>query len=328
MNTILQGNVLDVVKTIADESIDCCITSPPYWSLRDYGVEGQLGLENTPEEYVANMVEVFREVKRVLKKDGTCFVNMGDTYGTGSGKDTNRINAKQGSIKGCRFEPRNGVDGFFKSLLMIPEQVALSMIKQGWKLRNKIIWHKKNAMPSSVTDRLSNKYEFVYFFTKSEKYYFDLDLIRVPFETEENRPEGIVRAREYGYNTKIGTKRRDMEEAARDFDKRRPPENDYVRNPKGKNPGDVWTLTLQPHAEIHIAMYPEKLITPMIKAGCPEGGIVLDPFMGAGTTAVVAKKLGRNYLGIELNPKYIEIANKRISNTFYQHEIKYAEEMK
>lgn len=313
LNKIIQGDSLEVLKTLPNESVDCAITSPPYWALRDYGVEGQLGLEPTFQEYITKLCDIFDEVKRVLKKEGTCWVNLGDTYGTGSGKDENRKYSKQGTMKSW-LDGKPSFKGYEKSLLMIPERFAIEMMNRGWKVRNKIIWHKKNAMPSSVCDRLSNKYELVYFFVKSGRYNFDLDSIRVPFETEEKRPDGVVRAREFGYNTKLGSKNREMEETARKFGKRRPPgaSGEYIRNSKGKNPGDVWTLTLQPHPHKHIAMFPEKLISPMILAGCPVGGVVMDIFMGAGTTGLVAKKLGRNYLGIELNPAYIEIANDRL----------------
>ena len=198
---------------------------------------------------------------------------------------------------------------------MIPERFAIEMCDRGWILRNKIIWHKRNGMPSSVIDRLGNKYEIVYFFSKNTDYYFDLDSIRIPFETDEKRPAGIIREREKGYNTKFGTKTREMEDTARKFGSRRPPSasSEYERNPKGKNPGDVWSLNLQPSNEKHIAMFPEKLISPMILSGCPKGGVVCDPFFGAGTTGVVAKKLSRNYIGIELNPKYIKLAERRLA---------------
>lgn len=273
LNKIYQGDSLETLKTFPNESVDCVVTSPPYWNMRDYSVDGQLGLEETFTEYIEKLCLVFGEVRRVLKDSGTCFVNLGDTYGTGSGKDENRIHTKQGTLKSW-INGRSAVDGYEKSLLMIPERFAIAMSDNGWILRNKIIWHKKNAMPSSVIDRLSNKYELVYFFSKSKKYYFDLDSIRVPYETQENRPQGVVRAREYGYNTKQGSKNREIENQSRRFGKRRPPKasGEYIRNSKGKNPGDVWTLTLQPHAEKHIAMFPEKLISPMILAGCPEGG--------------------------------------------------------
>ena len=314
LNTIICGDALQELKKIPDESIDCCVTSPPYWNLRDYQIDGQLGLESTIEEYIEKLCDIFDEVKRVLKKEGTCFVNLGDTYaGNKDGKTDYKVSDYVKSE--CNKIKKRTGNYQEKCLLMIPERIAFEMINRTWILRNKIIWNKKNSMPSSVTDRLSNKYEIVYFFTKNTKYFFNLDAIRIPFETEEKRPDGIVRSREYGYNTKQGTKRREEEEESKKFSKRRPPQNEgeYERNPKGKNPGDVWTLTLQPHKEKHIAMFPEKLISPMIRAGCPEKGIVLDPFMGSGTTALVARKLSRNYIGIELNLSYIEMANKRLA---------------
>ena len=298
INKIIQGDALEVLKILPDESVDCMITSPPYWALRDYGVEGQLGLEPTFQEYISKLCGVFDEVKRVLKKEGTCWVNLGDTYGgTGAGQ-------------------------YKKCLLQIPSRFTIAMTERGWILRNTIIWHKKNAMPSSVLDRFSNKYEQVFFFVKNRKYYFDVDSIRIPYELNEKRSNGIgENAEAMGsprarvgrqYNSKERTKRRVLEEIARKMGHRRPPENEYDRNPKGKNRGDVWSTTSQPYLEAHFAVFPEKLIEPMILSGCPKGGLVLDIFMGAGTTAVVAKKLGRNYLGIELNPEYVKIVEERL----------------
>lgn len=271
-----------------------------------------------------------------MKKDGSCYVNLGDTYsGNKKGKTDNkvsdylkettvRLNKKIGSV------PE-------KSLSLIPSRFAIAMCERGWILRNDIIWHKKNAMPSSVLDRFTNKYEHVFFFTKSQKYYFDGDSIRIPFELDEKRPNGITREREYGYdskytgenaeamgsprargarkyNSKEGTKDRVLEENARRFGLRRPTGSDYDRNPKGKNRGDVWTLTSEPYPEAHFAMFPQKLIEPIVLASCPKGGTVLDPFSGAATTGVVAKKFGRNYLGIELNPEYIKISERRLNS--------------
>lgn len=334
LNKILQGDSFEVLKTLPSESVDCVVTSPPYWALRDYGVDGQLGLEPTFQEYITKLCDIFDEIKRVLRKDGTCFVNLGDTYsGSGVGqKDTGKASYEEKDFR------KKATKTFLpnKSLCQIPSRFAIEMANRGWILRNTIIWHKKNAMPSSVLDRFTNKYEQVFFFVKSNKYYFDGDSIRIPFETDETRPDGIVRQREYDYegkfrvenaesfgsprarnsrkyNTKENTKNRDLEEIAREFGTRRPPGNDYERNPLGKNRGDVWTLVSEPFPEAHFATYPESLISPIISAGCPKDGVVLDIFMGAGTTAVVAKKLGRNYLGIELNPAYIEIAQKRIN---------------
>lgn len=339
-NEIICGDALEVLKTLPSESVDMCVTSPPYWACRFYDAgEKEIGIEKSFEEYLSRLVEIFDEVKRVLKKEGTCFVNLGDTYnGNKEGKTDLKVAQHTGeNSKGIHKKQSNSLPE--KCICMIPERFAIAMSERGWLVRNKIIWHKKNGMPSSVIDRLGNKYELVYFFTKSPRYFFDLDAIRVPYETYEKRPDGIVRGREYDYhgkfaehaenygsprarqgrkyNTKEGSKNRELEEQSRRFGKRRPPGDSslYERNPKGKNPGDVWTLTLQPHPDKHVAMFPEKLIEPMVLAGCPDGGLVLDIFMGAGTTAVVSKKLGRHYLGIELNPKYIEIAEKRIRGT-------------
>lgn len=310
-NKIVCGDSLEVLKTLPSESIDCAITSPPYWALRDYGVAGQLGLEPTFQEYITKLCDMFDELKRVLKKEGTCWVNLGDTYsGNKEGKTDNKVS---NYLKDTSTGIHKKATITEKCLCQIPSRFAIEMTNRGWILRNTIIWYKKNAMPSSVLDRLTNKYEQVFFFTKDKKYYFELDSIRIPFETDEHRPDGNTRAREKGYNTKLGTKTREQEIQANNFGIRRNPKSAYERNPIGKNPGDVWTLTSEPQKDRHFAMFPQKLITPMILAGSPTQGIVLDIFMGAGTTGLVAKKLGRNYLGIELNPEYIKIAEDRIA---------------
>jgi len=310
-NHIYNGDALEILKTFPDESIDCVVTSPPYWALRDYGVEGQLGLEPTFQEYVDKLCTIFDEVKRVLRKTGTVWVNLGDTYsGNKEGKTDNKVSDylkdnSQGISKKATITE--------KCLCQIPSRFAIEMCNRGWILRNTIIWHKKNAMPSSVLDRFTNKYEQVFLFTKLKRYYFDIDSVRIPFETNEHRPDGNTRAREKGYNTKLGTKTRKQEEQAKQFGIPTNPETEYQRNPLGKNPGDVWILTSVPFSDAHFAVYPEKLIAPMIRAGCPENGIVLDPFMGSGTTAVVARQLGRQYVGIELNEDYIKLAEKRLA---------------
>ena len=344
LNKIYQGDSLKVLKTFPDESIDCCITSPPYWSLRDYNIEGQLGLEPTFYEYISKLCGIFDEVKRVLKKSGTCFVNLGDTYsGNKDGKTDNKVSnyLKENSSK---IKKKAVITE--KCLCQIPSRFAIEMADRNWILRNTIIWHKKNAMPSSVLDRFTNKYEQVFFFVKNQKYFFDGDAVRVPFETaeyskaeyrasREERPPGIVRQREYGYNGKFkvenaesfgsprarnsrkyntaeNTKIRDLEEISRKFGTRRPPGNDYERNPLGKNMGDVWTLVSDPFPEAHFATYPPSLVSPMIKSGCLLGGVILDPFFGAGTTGLVALQLNRKFVGIELSPEYVKIAEKRI----------------
>lgn len=362
INKVIQGDCLEVLKTLPSESIDCAVTSPPYWALRDYGVEGQLGLEPTFQEYITKLCDIFDEVKRVLKKEGTCWVNLGDTYfGSGAGTQKNlpevsaskevyklpyqafkkRKTKKDSKQLDTQFRTRkryccecgkefiayphqyfcgascSGVDNTpriikgipeNKSLLQIPSRFAIEMSNRGWILRNEIIWHKPNCMPSSVKDRFTVDFEKVFFFVKSKKYWFETQY--EPHLTQESRPDGIVRNREYGYDSKLNAMNK-KEYSLRQ--KRGGEKNPDYRNPNGRNKRAVWTITTKPFKEAHFATYPEKLIEPMIKAGCPENGIVLDIFMGAGTTALVAKKLGRNYLGIELNPEYIEIINKRLS---------------
>jgi len=439
INEIIHGNTFNVLKTLPDESVNCVVTSPPYWGLRDYGIEpviwdgdkdckhewfinttkisgggysdkstlqgfsnkntkgrqmdrdidnnidnafclkcnawrGSLGLEPTFELYIKHLCDIFDEVKRVLRKDGTCWVNLGDTYwggGNNRGSSPENLSAKQFSNRGARGQVQNKwtKDYQAKSLCLIPQRFAIEMVNRGWILRNTIIWHKPNCMPSSAKDRFTVDFEYVYFFVKSKKYCFEQQ-----FEAwTDTNPYDTKRAGKY---IQYGGKHKGSKDN----------KGVVVGDPvKGRNKRAVWTIPTKPFPEAHFAVYPEKLIEPMIKAGCPryvckkcgkarvkiyekgrlissspdipmvkkprsepqnklikqdlpkdpygslpkrelkeigytdcgcnagfEGGIVLDPFMGAGTTAVVAKKLGRNYLGIEIKQEYIDIANKRI----------------
>jgi DNA modification methylase len=291
LNTILQGDCLQVLKTLPSESVDCVVTSPPYWALRDYGVEGQLGLEPTFQEYITKLCDIFDEVKRVLKKSGTCWVNLGDTYGTqgGQNRKTEKDYSKYDSIKLTNREIGTELikqQGYHKCLLQIPSRFAIEMSNRGWILRNEIIWHKPNCMPSSVKDRFTVDFEKVFFFVKSKKYWFETQYEQALSEGRTNN--ATAQHEEYqmhGIYTVTDT----------------------------RNKRAVWTVATRPFKEAHFATYPEALIEPMIKAGCPLDGVVLDPFIGSGTTGLVAKKQGKNYIGIELNPKYIEIADKRIN---------------
>lgn len=302
-NTVHHGDCLTVLKTFPDEFIDCCVTSPPYWGLRDYGVSGQLGLEKTPEEYVAKMVEVFREVKRVLKKEGTVWLNLGDSYANNGVSDSSKV----GGFTGDRI--RAGKKGIMdsrprtiplglkpKDLVGIPWRVAFALQADGWYLRSDIIWHKPNPMPESVTDRPTKSHEYMFLLTKSAKYYFDQEAVREPHlwagrdkraDGQRHESKGLCETGNYATNA-------------------------VCYHPNGRNVRTVWTIPTQPTPEAHFATFPEALIVPCIKAGCPEGGIVLDPFGGSGTTAIVAKKLQRKSILIELNPEYIKIAEKRI----------------
>lgn len=290
--------------------------------LQKYFCPAELGLEPTFQEYITKLCDIFDEVKRVLKKEGTCWVNLGDTYsGNKEGKTDNKVSQY---LKDTTTNLHKKATITEKCLCQIPSRFAIEMTNRGWILRNEIIWHKPNCMPSSVKDRFTVDFEKIFFFVKSKKYWFEQ--LRAPYGKDE-REAGLQRARKYGYSGK-GTYQdwynnerkktdwvagnKNLKEgmyASRGQSENKPP----LLHPDGRNKRAVWSIITKPYSEAHFATYPEKLIEPMIKAGCPEGGIVLDPFIGSGTTAVVAKKLKRNWIGIELNKDYIEIANKRIN---------------
>lgn len=294
-DTILLGNSLELLKTIPDNSIDCCITSPPYWGLRDYGHDEQLGSEKHFKDFVNNLCNVFDEVQRVLKPTGTCFINLGDTYMNDSSySEKGRQgfgNDKIGMIK----KEKQGVKK--KSLCMIPERFAIEMIDRNWCLRNQIIWHKPNAMPSSVTDRFTVDFEKIFLFVKESKgYYFKQQLEKsIWAETDaRSKIKGGKQSKGKAAEGVYATKNVSFTEGGM------------------KNMRTVWTVNTEPSSEAHFATYPQRLVERMLSAGCPENGIVLDPFFGSGTTGLVAKKLNRHYIGIELNPEYVDIATKRI----------------
>jgi site-specific DNA-methyltransferase (adenine-specific) len=255
------GDALAVLKTLPDESVHCCVTSPPYWGLRDYGCEGQMGLEQTPEEYVSKMVEVFREVRRALREDGTLWMNLGDSYAS-------------------------------KQLVGIPWRVAFALQADGWYLRQDIIWHKPNPMPESVRDRCTKAHEYVFLLAKSERYFYDAKAVmqdgagRETYYGSPRYSKGSMRHDADSYNAEKCLKR---------------------------NRRSVWTVTTKPFKGAHFAVMPPDLVEPCILAGCPEGGVVLDPFAGSGTVAAVAVRLRRKAIGIDLNPEYIEIARGRVA---------------
>ena len=324
LNKIYQGDALEVLKTLPDESIDCVITSPPYWGLRDYGVDGQIGLEKTPEEYVAKMIEVFKECKRVLKKEGTLWLNLGDSYAS-TGKEGGDIDKDNGmDIERGRGRLNKHSIIKPKDLVGIPWRVAFALQADGWYLRQDIIWHKPNPMPESVTDRCTKSHEYIFLLAKNHKYYFDAEAIKEKaaygLNSEDHRPPGIVRDRMYGYDSKENELRGRKVSQTKNGVTIRHPEGKHgnaQQSPKTlvdyRNKRSVWTVTTKPYADAHFATFPKDLISPMILAGCPEKGIVLDPFMGSGTTAYVARLLGRHYVGIELNPKYIKLAEERLA---------------
>jgi DNA modification methylase len=310
LNKILLGDNIETLKTLPAAAVDCCITSPPYYGLRDYGVDGQIGLEESPEEYIEKLVNVFREVRRVLSDEGTLWVNIGDCYsGSGKGGQSHYIKsenwhptyphigttARKNAVTKFAGEPRcpQGIKN--KDLIGIPWLLAFALRADGWYLRQDIIWNKPNPMPESVTDRCTKAHEYIFLLSKSANYYFDNNAIKEPATSTDNsiRDRDSTRLNNVPGRDKMGGLCK----------------NDYI----DRNKRDVWTVTTKPYKDAHFAVFPEALICPCVLAGSKEGGIVLDPFMGSGTTAVVAVKLLRKYVGCEINPEYIKIAEKRIS---------------
>ena len=323
-NTIINGNSLEVLKSLPDNSIDCCVTSPPYYALRDYGCDGQIGLEETPEKYIESLCDVFSEVRRVLTPEGTLWLNIGDSYNGNKVGNTEVVKNKKVS-ESNDFHKKLWGGAKPKDLLGIPWTLAFALRSQGWYLRQDIIWQKPNPMPESVTDRCTKSHEYIFLMSKSQKYYFDYEAIQEPCADQSrtnyacgNRTNGINKDRndndfgERSKNWKPRTKNCQYDgQKPNSFHLSRengePDKEYYVRNKR-----DVWSVNVKPCSEAHFATYPFELIKPCILAGCPENGIVLDPFMGSGTTAIVARSLNRNYLGVELNPEYIKIAHKRL----------------
>ncbi len=269
---ILQGDATTVLRTLPGSSVQMAITSPPYWNLRDYHIAGQLGLERSYEEYLTRLCTVFDEVKRVLRPDGTCWVNLADSYSGGGGTQKSpkvRYPKAQRLGELNPAVPRCGIPR--KSLCLIPFRFAAQMLRRGWLLRNVVIWHKPNVVPESVKDRFTLDFEYLFFFAKSPRYYFQQQF-------EPSTQPLARRAR-----------------------------------PTRRNKRCVWAIPTKGFPGNHFAAYPEALLETPIAAGCPAGGVVLDPFLGSGTTAVVAEKLGRRWLGIELNPAYCDMAARRVA---------------
>jgi DNA modification methylase len=365
---IINGDCRDVLRTLEDASVNCCVTSPPYFGLRDYGVDGQIGLEQTPDEYVAEMVAVFREVRRVLRDDGTLWLNLGDSYandgkwgGSSGGKHASALHGKSGIGRG---KVTTGLKP--KDLIGIPWRVAFALQADGWYLRQDIIWHKPNPMPESVTDRCTKAHEYVFLLSKSPRYYFDADAIaeqvaessiarlaqdvaaqagssRVPGKTNGAmkavaRPQAVRAsqiAREKGLTQEhidairavgiadTGKALVTTNGAGKNTDeiKRLAAEakdalggyyREFLMGDK-RNRRSVWTVPTMPFKEAHFATMAPELAETCIKAGCPQGGVVLDPFGGAGTTGLCADRLGRDAILIELNPEYVAIARNRLT---------------
>lgn len=318
LNRIYLGDCLGVLGGMPDGSVDCCVTSPPYYGLRDYGHDGQIGLEETPEAFVQKLVEVFREVKRVLKDEGTLWLNLGDSYsshkdcksiGQTLAKGTSRETAHEmelgkSRVRDTKMLKSQGLKN--KDLIGIPWMVAFALRADGWYLRQDIIWSKPNPMPESVTDRCTKSHEYIFLLSKSQKYYYDHEAIFEAANYDGRKDTVMKGSPKYTGDYYPGNQVQTV--AARGHE-RWPNQVDGL---PGRNKRSVWTVTTKPFKEAHFATFPEALIVPCIKAGCPEGGVVLDPFGGAGTTAVVAHKLKRDWVLIELNEKYADIATKRL----------------
>jgi DNA modification methylase len=366
--SVIHGDCVAMLRRLPDDSVHCCVTSPPYWGLRDYQtgqweggsaecdhkkvtpgaakstlkcgqkanghqqegfnsvcakcgarrIDQQLGLEATPEEYVSRMVEVFRGVRRVLRADGTLWLNLGDSYGRGARVDNVNDNKRglSSNTGHCALTVANGYGGAQrehmrnKDLVGIPWRVAFALQADGWYLRSDIVWHKPNPMPESVTDRPTKAHEYIFLLTKSERYHYEAEAIKEPFADERMGNPGAYKW-SYANDATTGCGIRGTGGPSTRLQSEGWNANGKVL---GRNKRSVWTVPTQPYPEAHFATFPEDLIRPCILAGCPAGGVVLDPFAGSGTTGVVALRHGRNFIGIELNPHYVEMAKRRIQS--------------
>lgn len=353
MIDIRQGDCLTVLKTLPSESVHCCVTSPPYWGLRDYGVDGQIGLEQSLADHIDLLVDVFSEVRRVLRKDGTLWLNYGDAYASApngrsaadtkaAGNDDRTFRDKPISTVGPIFRTddtghqkgrqgrsgnlgNGGINGAAipggrviaggvmkpKDRMMLPARVAIALQESGWWLRDEIVWHKPNPMPISVRDRTTPAHEMLYLLSKSPRYYYDQEAIKEPIAEASKK-----RYAQETLNTQMGGFKQEAYESGlvgQRARSRRPAEIlKTLAGSETRNRRSVWSIGTKPFKDAHFATFPPDLIRPCILAGCPEGGTVLDPFFGAGTTGLVAQQTGRNCIGIELNPAYIDIASKRL----------------
>ena len=290
---IEQGDALTVLNQLEAGFFNCCVTSPPYWGLRDYGNQNQIGLERSPSHYITKLVEVFSAVRRILRDDGTLWIVIADSYARPAAKGVRGPSPKQNSNCGTPQAMMTDVpDGMKpKDLVGIPWMLAFALRDAGWYLRSDIIWHKPNPMPDSVQDRPTKAHEYIFLLSKSERYYYDINAVREPFADARQGCDGGK-----GKSVRNRGGRTDG----------------YTKPNGGRNRRTVWTVPIKGYKGAHFATFPTALIEPCILAGCPLDGWVLDPFSGAGTTALVSKQLGRNAVGIELNPEYVALSEARI----------------
>ena len=305
-NTIFNEDALTALRQLPDESVQCCVTSPPYYALRDYSVEGQIGREKTPEDYVQRLVEVFRELRRVLRSDGTLWLNIADTYcGTGDKRRSQDPKNPKGRNGQAVAINRKTPSCKAKDMIGIPWMLAFALRQDGWYLRSDIIWMKGNAMPESAKDRPTRCYEHILLLSKSPRYYYDADAIAEPIAEST-----LVRLR-YGRSGSSKYAHAAPGQALQKINL--PRKGSSGKTPRlYRNKRDIWMINTTPYRGAHFAAFPPKLAELCILAGCPEDRIVIDPFFGSGTTGVVAKQLHRKYIGIELNADYCELAKQRI----------------
>lgn len=309
---ILQGNCLDRLRDLPEKSVNTCVTSPPYFGLRDYGTDDQLGMEETPDQFTENLVKLFREVRRVLRDDGTVWLNLGDSYCSINGyarasPEFQRKGRNNAPANNRSLSELHKANIKTKDLIGIPWRVAFALQADGWYLRQDIIWSKPNPMPEPVKDRCTKSHEYIFLLTKSSKYYYDSEAIKEDC-SESNIQDFMKRKTLNNKGKGSGT----YEEARPDLARSRA---DYMPSDLKRNKRSVWEVTPKPYSGAHFATYPPELIKPCILAGCPEGGTVLDPFGGSGTTAQVSNNLNRNAILCELNPEYVEIAKGRLQES-------------
>jgi site-specific DNA-methyltransferase (cytosine-N4-specific) len=304
--TLHHGDALEVLRGLPDASADCVVTSPPYFGLRDYGQEGQYGLEETPAEYVEQLRLVFAEIRRVLVDDGTAWLNLGDSYAgkANAGQQFTKNRGRNVQPVGLPAQRNMLAHAPYKSMLGIPWRVALALVDDGWTLRNDVIWSKPNAMPESIADRLSGRHEHVFLLTKGPRYWFDLDAIR----EERKYAAPPLQTGQYGHEISGGTADPWSQRGSRYGGNAESAFTTGVYKSEGRNPGDVWTVPTAPFPEAHFAAMPPALAERCVLAGCRPGGIVLDPFSGSGTTGLAAARHGRRYVGIDLSADYLDLS--------------------
>jgi len=300
---VMTGDCLDVMRQMEAASVQTCVTSPPYFGLRDYGHDGQIGLEDTPDAYVARLVEVFREVRRVLRDDGTLWLNLGDSYANdvkwGGSSGGKHVTALHGGAGPGRARTHTGLKP--KNLIGIPWRVAFALQADGWYLRQDIIWHKPNPMPESVRDRCTKAHEYVFLMSKSPRYYYDAYAIK---EDATGKAPGNQKPTKSGRAHEAGDDRHRTSAGLH-----------HIGAVDKRNRRSVWTVTTRPYKGAHFATFPPALVEPCILAGAPKGGMVLDPFAGSGTVAQVCEQHGRHSVNIELNPEYVDLIHQRLARS-------------